>query len=159
MPITTVKKMRKSPGYLLRCAHQFAVAVVAEHLTPLHLTSVQFATLVAVNDVPGLDATRSAALVDYDRPTLTGVIDRLEGKGLLTRRPDPADRRARLLFLTPEGEQALAEADRAAHRSRDALLGALPPEERRQFMQLLEKLVELQSNRRSHSPQPELTAK
>jgi len=159
MPITTVKKMRKSPGYLLRCAHQFAVAVVAEHLTPLNLTSVQFATLVAVNDVPGLDATRLAALVNYDRPTLTGVIDRLEAKGLLTRQPDPADRRARLLFLTPEGRKALAEADRAAHRSRDVLLDPLAPEERRQFMLLLEKLVELHAGRHAPAAPPELVAK
>jgi DNA-binding MarR family transcriptional regulator len=153
MPITNVKKLRKSPGFLFRCAHQFAVAIVAEHLTPLNLTSVQFAVLVAINDVPGLDATRLAALVDYDRPTLTGVIDRLEAKGLVMRQPDPNDRRARLLFLTPEGRKTLAAADRAAHQSRDVLLDPLPPEERRQFMQLLEKLVELHASRHSPSVQ------
>ena len=54
------------------------MAIVAEHFTPLNLTSIQFAALVAINDSPGLDATRLAALIDYDRPTMTGVIDRLE---------------------------------------------------------------------------------
>ena len=78
MPITHVKKMRRSPGFLLRCANQFAVAIVAEHFTPLNLTSIQFAALVAINDSPGLDATRLAALIAYDRPTMTGVIDRLD---------------------------------------------------------------------------------
>lgn len=78
------------------------MAIVAEHFTPLNLTSIQFAALVAINDSPGLDATRLAALIDYDRPTMTGVIDRLEAKGLVMREVDPNDRRARLLFLTPE---------------------------------------------------------
>ena len=54
----TVKNMRKSPGYLLRCAHQYAVAIVSEHLAPLGLTTMQFSTLVALNEHPGLDATR-----------------------------------------------------------------------------------------------------
>jgi DNA-binding MarR family transcriptional regulator len=153
MATTNVKKLRKSPGYLLRCAHQFAVAIVAEHLTPLNLTSVQFATLVALNDHPGLDATRLAALINFDRPTLTGVIDRLEAKGLLARQPDPNDRRARLLYLTDEGHTMLAAADRAAHESRDVLLDPLPADERRQFLLLLEKLVDLHSDRHSPSMQ------
>ena len=159
MPITNVKNMRKSPGFLLRCAYQFSVAIVAEHLTPLNLTSVQFATLVAVHDHPGLDATRLAAMINFDRPTLTGVIDRLEAKGLLVREPDPDDRRARLLFLTPEGEKMLADADRAAHKSRDVLLDPLPPAERKQFMLLLEKLVDLHSSRHSPSVQSEISGK
>ena len=135
------------------------MAIVAEHFTPLNLTSIQFAALVAINDSPGLDATRLAARIDYDRPTMTGVIDRLEAKGLVMREVDPNDRRARLLFLTPEGLRVLEAADRAAHESRDVLLGPLPPEERRQFMQLLEKLVELHTSRHSPSVQAELTGK
>lgn len=159
MLITSVKKMRKSPGFLLRRANQYAVAIVAEYLTPLNLTSIQFAALVAINDSPGLDATRLAALIDYDRPTMTGVIDRLEAKGLVLREPDPADRRARLLFLTPEGVHMLEAADRAAHESRDALLGLLPPDERRQLTQLLEKLVDLHTSRHSPTVQADLPSK
>lgn len=158
MPITTVHKLRKSAGFLLRCAHQLAVAIVAEHLTPLNLTSVQFACLVAIHDVPGLDATRLAALVAYDRPTLTGVIDRLEAKGLVMRESHPKDRRTRLLHLTAEGRKVLADADRAAHQSRDDLLGPLSPQERRQFMLLLEKLVLLHAGQQAADAPSGLTA-
>ena len=58
---------------------------------------------------------------------MTGVIDRLEAKGLVMREVDPNDRRARLLFLTPEGLRVLEAADRAAHESRDVLLGPCRP--------------------------------
>lgn len=159
MPLTTVEKMRKSPGFLLRRANQYATAIVAEHLVPLNLTSIQFAALVAINDSPGLDATRLAALIDYDRPTMTGVIDRLEAKGLVSRESHPDDRRTRQLFLTDEGARVLADADRAAHESRNELLGLLRPDERRQLMALLEKLVDLHTQRHSPAAQAELTAK
>ncbi|MGE0797522.1 MAG: MarR family winged helix-turn-helix transcriptional regulator [Lautropia sp.] len=159
MPITNVKKMRRSPGFLLRCAHQFSQAIVAEHFTPLNITAIQFASLVAINDLPGLDATRLAALINYDRPTMTGVIDRLEAKGLVMREVAPSDRRARLLFITPEGLRVLAQADQAAHQSRDALLGSLSPDERRQFMHLLEKLVELHMSRDAHGEQMAVNGK
>lgn len=153
MPITNVENLRKSPGFLLRCAHQFAVAIVAEHFTPLGLTATQFAALVAINDHPGLDITRLAMMTDFDRPMMTGVIDRLEAKGLLVRELDPHDRRARQLFLTRVGKKILAEADRSAHKSRDVLLDPLPAAERKQFMVLLEKLVELHWKRDTPSVQ------
>jgi DNA-binding MarR family transcriptional regulator len=152
----TVKNMRKSPGYLLRCAHQYAVAIVSEHLAPLGLTTVQFSTLVALNENPGLDATRLSALINFDRPTLTGVLDRLEAKGLLVRKPDPNDRRARALFLTTQGEQMVADVDKAAHRSRDVILDPLPPAERKQFMLLLDKLVEAHHKRASPTVQAKI---
>ena len=41
--------------------------------------------------------------------TLSGYLDRLEGRGLVTRSADPADRRAKLVELTPEAEGVLAE--------------------------------------------------
>lgn len=152
----TVKNMRKSPGYLLRCAHQYAVAIVSEHLAPLGLTTMQFSTLVALNEHPGLDATRLAALINFDRPTLTGVLDRLEAKGLLVRKPDPNDRRARALFLTAQGEQMVADVDKAAHRSRDVILDPLPPAERKHFMLLLDKLVEAHHKRASPTVQAKI---
>jgi DNA-binding MarR family transcriptional regulator len=153
MKHTDVNSLRRSPAYLLRCAHQFSVAIVAELLTPLNLTGMQFATLVALNDHPGLDATTLATMVSFDRSTLTGVIDRLEAKGLLVRTPDPNDRRARLLYLTKQGQSVFEQADRAAHQSRGVLLAPLSVAERKQLMVLLEKLVELHTSRKTPSIQ------
>lgn len=51
-------------------------------------------------------ATTMRALADrlqYDPSNLTSVIDRLEAAGLVVRRPDPRDRRAKGLFLTAQG--------------------------------------------------------
>jgi DNA-binding MarR family transcriptional regulator len=47
---------------------------------------------------------RLAEQMNCEASNLTGLVDRLEVRGLVERRPDPADRRVRLLALTEEGE-------------------------------------------------------
>ena len=49
-----------------------------------------------------------AARLDYDASNLSVLIDRLERRGAVERRPDPGDRRVKELVLTPEGERLRA---------------------------------------------------
>lgn len=147
MPILSIQDLRQAPGYLFRRAFQLSVAIATEQLTPHNLTTVQFASLVAIHEQPGLDATRLSALIKFDKATLTGVIDRLEAKALIERRPHPSDRRARTLHLTREGEQVLREASEAARETREAVLEPLPRAERKQLLTLLNKLIELHADR------------
>src|ERR1700710_116163 len=46
-----------------------------------------------------------AAAIGHDKTRLIGVLDALEADGLITREPDPADRRARLVRITPHGRE------------------------------------------------------
>lgn len=57
-----------------------------------------------------LTATQLAKLVSLSQASLSGVLDRLEGRGLLYRRRDEQDRRKSWLHLDPAGHEALAEA-------------------------------------------------
>lgn len=54
-----------------------------------------------------------AQAIQYDKTRLIGLLDELERDGLITREPDPADRRARIVELTPAGKarHAAAQAD------------------------------------------------
>jgi DNA-binding MarR family transcriptional regulator len=52
-----------------------------------------------------------AALLGVDPPNLTGVIDDLEGAGLVVRQPHPTDRRARLVVATESGAAAARQAE------------------------------------------------
>jgi DNA-binding MarR family transcriptional regulator len=54
-----------------------------------------------------------AQAIHYDKTRLIGLLDELEREGLITRTPDPADRRARIVALTQAGEarRAVAQAD------------------------------------------------
>jgi DNA-binding MarR family transcriptional regulator len=77
---------------------------------PVGLTHGQFSLMMSLNR-PGPASMRSVCdLLAMDRTTLTGYLKTLEGRGWVTVTPDPEDRRARLLSLTPAGQEALAAA-------------------------------------------------
>ena len=85
--------------------------------------------------------------------TSTGatVCARLEEKGLLERKVIPHNRRQRALTITPAGTQLLEDLEAGALRLRERLLAPLAPEEQRQFMDLLVKLVN-GNNEQSRAP-------
>jgi MarR family transcriptional regulator for hemolysin len=60
-------------------------------------------------------------------PSLVRVVDMLIGEGLLTRREDPSDRRAKLLKLTVRGEERVLEIETAAQRMRNRMLADVTP--------------------------------
>ena len=79
------------------------------------------------------------------------LVDRLEARGWLERRLSPQDRRARQLFLTPAGEQGLADTVPAMLRAQEQILAPLTPRQRTEFMRLLLVLV-TQNNDLSRAP-------
>ena len=81
-----------------------------EALRPLELTNGQFSLLMALNRPAPAPMGPVAALLAMDRTTLTAALKPLERRGLVRIRPDPKDRRSRLLALTPEGVGLLARA-------------------------------------------------
>ena len=69
--------------------------------------------------------------------TVTGFLDRLEAKGLIERRPDPADRRAKLVHVREEAHAVLTAIQDLAARTREAASAGCPPEDWRRFMEML----------------------
>jgi DNA-binding MarR family transcriptional regulator len=67
-----------------------------------------------------------AQAINYDKTRLIALLDGLEADGLVTRAPDPADRRAKVVALTPEGAARQATAQRAIRAMEDAQLGNVP---------------------------------
>ena len=128
-------------GHLIRRMHPISVSVFADHMVRegIDLTPVQFAALSAIEERPGLDQATLAGIVAYDRATLGGVVERLEAKGLLSRRTSLADRRARELTITGAGERLLTKARPIARALQGDILAALAPPEREALIALLQK--------------------
>jgi DNA-binding MarR family transcriptional regulator len=82
-----------------------------------------------------------ARLVGLDKTTMVSTVDELERLGLAERRPSPADRRARIVAVTPLGRRRLAEADAALERIREDVLSVLPPAQRRALIAALQTLA------------------
>ncbi|AYF74445.1 MarR family transcriptional regulator [Nocardia yunnanensis] len=75
--------------------------------------------------------------IGADKTRIIAVLDDLQERGLIERRPDPADRRARLLALTPEGKRLRDATQKAIQAQEDRLLSHLPTPDRRAFLNAL----------------------
>jgi DNA-binding MarR family transcriptional regulator len=77
-----------------------------------------------------------------DRTVMTYLLDDLEGAGLIERRPDPADRRARRIVATTRGRGLLDDLDRRLRAAEQLVLAGLDTtEDRRTFRALLRQLA------------------
>ena len=139
------------PGYLFRRMQQIAVAIFVEECKSFDLTPVQYAALVAIRTHPGIDATRLSAVIAFDRSTLGSVIERLEAKGLVARKPSREDKRVKLLYLTKAGETLLRDIVPAVERAQARMLQPLNPADRKTLLALLTQLVDL-NNEASRVP-------
>ena len=74
------------PGHLIRRAHQISAAIFMEECADHNVTPVQYACLSEIARQPGVDATRLASAVAFDRSTLGNVLERLEA---MARAEDP----------------------------------------------------------------------
>jgi len=151
MPLEDLYAM---PGHLIRRTQQIALGLFQEECGSFDLTSVQYAALHVIEQFPGIDATSISGLIAFDRPTIGGVIDRLEAKGWVERKPAPDDRRIKLVTLTPAGAKLLKRAEGPVARVQERLVAPLSPAERKTFVQLLAKLVDL-NNESSRAPRRE----
>lgn len=76
-------------------------------LRSVDLTEQQWRVLRALDSVPEIDATGLAMATFLLPPSLSRILRDLEGRKLISRRPDPADLRAWLISLTPEGHKTI----------------------------------------------------
>ncbi len=86
------------------------------------ITRAQWAVLVQLDRCEGLKQSELAEMLDLQPITLTRLLDKLDDGGLIERRADPADRRAKRLFLMPAARPLL---DRLAALGEDMMAGTM----------------------------------
>ncbi|MDA9431350.1 MarR family winged helix-turn-helix transcriptional regulator [Bradyrhizobium sp. CCBAU 51627] len=150
-PPITMDAVYAAPGYLFRRMQQIAVSIFMEECKAFDLTPVQYAALIAIHTRPGIDATRLSAVIAFDRSTLGSVIERLQAKDFVERRPAPEDKRIKLLYLTKSGTAILREIIPAVERAQARMLEPLRPADRKALMGLMSQLVDL-NNEASRVP-------
>src|ERR1700721_3056336 len=135
-----------APGYLFRRMQQIAVSIFVEECRDHDLTPVQFAALVAIRTHPGIDATRLSAVIAFDRSTLGNVIERLEAKEYVERKPSREDKRIKLLHLTKSGAVLLRDIMPSVDRAQARMLQPLKPADRKTLLALMTQLVDLNND-------------
>jgi DNA-binding MarR family transcriptional regulator len=130
------------PGFLLRRAHQISAAVFEDECRSVGLTPAQFGVLTVLRASPGLDQSRLARALGFDKVTVLRVLRGLEERGLVHRSPALESRRNLAVVLTPIGDKLLEKSKKPAQRASQRLMEPLSPEQQLQLIALLQQLTE-----------------
>lgn len=94
-------------------------------LAPLGISTAQAYPLVLIAQYDGIRQGELAERLDIEGPTLVRTLDQLGALGLVDRRPDPGDQRAKTLHLTPAGEELARRVEPVLHDTRARLLAGV----------------------------------
>ncbi|HZV92299.1 MAG TPA: MarR family transcriptional regulator [Caldimonas sp.] len=130
----------KNVGFLLKEVSRLYVQRFEQHAAELSLTLAQCRALVRLEKNEGISQARLAELTDVDPMSMVRILDRMQADGVVERRPDPGDRRARRLHLTPLARPMLDEIWRLADRTRAEAFAGVGRAERESFIEVLERL-------------------
>ena len=92
------------------------------------MTRAQWVMLIQLNRQPGLSQKELAELLEVEPITVARLVDRLEARQLLERRPDPADRRVWRLHLLPAAQAVLDHLAGERESMNEMLTARLSPE-------------------------------
>lgn len=136
---TTIRRQRTF-GFMIKDVSQRYAARFEQHARALSLTLADCRTLVLLESNEGLSQAALARLVNLQPMAMVRTLDRMERDGLLQRRADPDDRRARRLFLTRRARPLLQEIARLAELTRNEFFHGVDAAQRVAFMRVLEQL-------------------
>ncbi|NUP21548.1 MAG: MarR family transcriptional regulator [Streptomyces sp.] len=103
------------------------------------LTGAQ-ARLLNLLSLEPLPMRKLAHKLKCEPSNVTGIVDRLEGRGLVERRPDPADRRVKVAAVTDEGQRVARDLREGLRFAREPLAG-LSHQERESLRDLLRRML------------------
>jgi DNA-binding MarR family transcriptional regulator len=126
---------------VFRAAAALRGSLEREALTPNDLSFGAFTMLFCLWVWGPLEVRDAAERMAVSRPTVSGVADTLERRGLVERRDHASDARRRSLALTAEGQRAFAELFPVVNRQEGAACRDLEPAEATELARLLRKLV------------------
>jgi len=129
--------LQQSVGFTISTTGYALATAFHELLEPLGLDPKVFALLASVASSEGVTQQAIAERMRVAPSRMVAFVDSLEERGLLERRHNPDDRRARALYLTQAGRDLLGQAFAVADQREQQLTSDLSDEERRQLLDLL----------------------
>lgn len=137
---------RRVPAYLIRRLQMISTALLAEEFKDEDMPVLEWAVLTIVENHPEIDQSRLAEVVAIDKTNTGRLVDRLEAKGLVERRPDDSDRRIWMLRCTPPGHKIRKRLRARALATQEKLLSCLEPADRAHFVDLMSHVVMANEN-------------
>ncbi len=129
----------ESLGYLVNWAGRLLARAIERRLAGGNAGPMP--VFFALSESDALTQKALAHWAAVEQPTMAKTLARMERDGLITRAPDPADRRSMLVSLSPLGRRRAAQALVAAREVNALAFSALAADERPVFLAMLRKLV------------------
>ncbi|MGM9625166.1 MAG: MarR family winged helix-turn-helix transcriptional regulator [Eubacteriales bacterium] len=130
-------------GLLFKQIHDGLEKRANNQLRASDLTMMQVSVLIALNGSPEKQLSMKEIEHHFQvaQPTITGIISRMEKKGLVESSQDSSDKRMKRIRMTPSGEKYLAEAEINMHEAEEILMQGFTDEERTLFHSLLTRVA------------------
>jgi DNA-binding MarR family transcriptional regulator len=137
--------VRRLATPLARRFYQICQAMVADSLAEADLVPLHYGTMTYLNKEtgePGIDQAGLAARLGVDRNNVGVILTELEGRGLVERRIDADDHRARRLYLTAKGERQYQQLQPQNSAANERILAPLSQRERELLLDLLVRVIQ-----------------
>ncbi len=121
-------------------AHRVLARIAARNIGSDELGLSDFATLELLLHKGPQPVNQIGRRIDLTSGAITTAVDRMEARGLVSRRADPGDRRARVVQLTAKGKSVIERAFAHHEAAMNGAAAALTRAERRTLVELLKKL-------------------
>jgi DNA-binding MarR family transcriptional regulator len=112
-------------SHLFKHAQLRLEALTADALSHLEITGRELAVLLVIAEQSSASQLEVATRMGVDRTSMVALIDELERKRLVERRPDPSDRRRNVVTLTASGAKTTQQGAAAARKAEQAFLKPL----------------------------------
>lgn len=129
-------------GYNARRAALTVIGVFVDRMAPYQLKPVDFSVLSVVAHNPGVTSRQLCTALGILPPNLVGLVNTLEKRELIVRRPHPRDGRAMGLHLAPAGQKLVREAEQTAAELEADVTAGLSAAELRTLIGLLKKVYQ-----------------
>lgn len=124
----------------------------AERIAEVDLNPPLFRILNLIDAAEGQSQQAIGAGIQVPPSRMVALVDELEERGLVERRPNPGDRRVRALFLTRKGRSALTRGRTIAKAHEEELTEGMSETDRTRLTKLLQKMVDQQAIGRGVHP-------
>ncbi|RJQ72974.1 MarR family transcriptional regulator [Pseudonocardiaceae bacterium YIM PH 21723] len=136
-PMTDRHDLGAAFGRLTRAMVEAEEPILRRH----DLEMWDYVLLSALESAAAPTQAELAATVRRDKTRIIPLLDSLEERRLLSRTPDPADRRNRIVALTDTGRAVLRDARAEIRRMEAGYLASIPAGERKVFLDVLDRLA------------------
>jgi DNA-binding MarR family transcriptional regulator len=133
-----------SLGFLLSQVGIYASRRFGHRIAALDLQPPLFRVLNVVDAAEGQSQQAIGEAIQAPPSRMVAIVDELEQRGLVERRPHPSDRRIRALYLTAAGRKLLARGRKIAAEHEEELTRGMSSGDRKRLIELLQKVVDEQ---------------